>query len=328
MSPHEPAVREVVQRLLPPWAKPTVDDKGNLLVSFGQGGSSMVFVGHMDEVGYDISAIRDDGTATVRKRGGLMDAVYEARPVVVQTARGPVNAVMAPRVNYAKAAEAFPAPEDVYVYFGTDSRGETAALGVSAGDTLTVRKTFARLAGERATGRSMDDRVGVSAMISALWRIDPARVPNRVTFAFVIGEETGLAGSAFVAGKSPADYAFAVDTSPSSDTPVDNPRLAFIKLGGGAAIIRGIDGSSIAPKPMIAALASLARLRGIPTVFGTNAGGTDAASFVPYGIATAGLSWPGRHSHSTVEVVDARDVAPLIRLIVAVAEAFPGTAAK
>ena len=59
----------------------------------------------------------------------------------------------------------------------------------------------------------------------------------------------------------------------------------------------------MAPRAILSQLASLAKARGIPTAFGVNGGGTDAASFVPYGVATAGLSWPGRYSHSTVEVV-------------------------
>jgi putative aminopeptidase FrvX len=247
---------------------------------------------------------------------------------MVHTARGMVPAVMAPRVNYGRATEAFPAADDVFVYFGTDSKAETAALGVAAGDTLSVRKTFTRLAGQRATGRSMDDRVGDAALISALWRIDPTRIRNRVTFAWVVGEEIWLIGSAFVASKVPADYAFAVDTSPSSDSPVDSPRLAYIKLGSGAVVIRGIDGSSMAPKSLVSGLAALARTRGIPYEFGANGGGTDAASFVPVGVATAGLSWAGRYSHSPVEVVDARDVEALVRMIAAVAEAFPGAAPR
>ena len=157
---------------------------------------------------------------------------------------------------------------------------------------------------------------------------DPARVANRVTFAWVVGEEIGLVGSAFVAAKVPADYMFAVDTSPSSDTPVDSPRLAYLKLGAGAAVIRGIDSSSIAPKQLVSGLAAFARTRGISTVLGANGGGTDAGSFVPVGAATAGLSWPGRYSHSPVEVVDARDVDALVRMIVAVAESFPGAAVR
>jgi putative aminopeptidase FrvX len=74
----------------------------------------------------------------------------------------------------------------------------------------------------------------------------------------------------------------------------------------------------------VSGLEALARSRGIPAVLGANGGGTDAASFVPLGAATVGLSWPGRYSHSPVEVVDARDVEALVRMIVAVAEAFPG----
>jgi putative aminopeptidase FrvX len=84
----------------------------------------------------------------------------------------------------------------------------------------------------------------------------------------------------------------------------------------------------MAPKALVSGLAALAHTRGISAALGANGGGTDAGSFVPLGAATAGLSWPGRYSHSPVEVVDARDVEALVRMVVAVAESFPGGAVR
>ncbi len=40
---------------------------------------------------------------------------------------------------------------------------------------------------------------------------------------------------------------------------------------------------------------------------------------MPYGAAHAGLSWPGRYSHSPAEVLDLRDLASLVRLVKALA---------
>jgi putative aminopeptidase FrvX len=49
--------------------------------------------------------------------------------------------------------------------------------------------------------------------------------------------------------------------------------------------------------------------------------GTDGTTFAVYGAPNAGLSWPGRYSHSPVEIADLRDVVKLIDLIQAMAEA-------
>ena len=47
----------------------------------------------------------------------------------------------------------------------------------------------------------------------------------------------------------------------------------------------------------------------------------DGTTFTVYGAPNAGLSWPGRYSHSPAEIADLRDIAKLIDLIQAMAQA-------
>ena len=267
VSGHEAAVREVVAKRLPAWAKPEVDAKGNLIVTFGQGGREMAFVAHTDELGYELTAIQEDGTATVRKRGGFFDSLLEAHPVLVHTGRGQVPAIVAPRPNYQRASESQPKADEVLIDFGTTSRQQTEALGVAKGDTATVRKTFSKLAGTRGSARAIDDRAGCAALLAALARIDPAKVTNRVTFAWVVEEETGLAGSGALAERLHPAYVFAVDTFVSSDSPVDPQRMAHIPLGTGA-VLRAVDNSSITPPDTVAKIRAMAAARRIPTTVG------------------------------------------------------------
>lgn len=323
VSGHETPVREAVARRLPTWARPEVDARGNLTVSFGTGGPERLFVAHTDEIGYEITAIRDDGTASVRKRGGFYDSLLEAHPVVVYSARGRVGAVIAPRADYQRAAEWQPKPDDVLIDFGTTSRGQTEALGVARGDTVTVRKQFVELAGTRGTARAIDDRAGCAALLAALARIDPAKAAGRVTFAWVVEEETGLAGSGVLAERLHPAYAFAVDTFVSSDSPVDPQRMALIPLGTGA-VLRAADNSSMTPPATVAAIRALASTRGIPTTVGMTMGGNDGSQFARFGSIVVPISWPGRYSHSPVEVADRADLDALVDLIVALAGAPPG----
>jgi putative aminopeptidase FrvX len=318
VSGHEAPVLEIVTKMLPKWAKPQVDERGNLTVSFGQGGKTLAFVAHMDELGYELTDILDDGTATVRNRGGMSDLGHEAHPVLVHSAKGPVPAVVAPRPNYLRAEESRPRPEDMALHFGTATRAATEALGVARGDSVTVRKSLATLGVNRATARSIDDRNGVAALVAAIGRIDPAKIPNTVTFSWVVGEEIGLVGSAFVAPRLRPAYVFAIDTFVSSDSPLDPQRLAHIPLGTGA-VVRAVDNSSITPPETVARIVEIARARRIPISVGTTNGGNDGSSFARYGAIVAPLSWPGRYSHSPVEVMDVRDLDALVQLIVAIA---------
>jgi putative aminopeptidase FrvX len=54
---------------------------------------------------------------------------------------------------------------------------------------------------------------------------------------------------------------------------------------------------------------------------GATNGGTDGSDFVRYGVLHVSLSWPGRYSHSPVEVLDLRDLQALERLIYAISTA-------
>jgi putative aminopeptidase len=317
VSGHEAPVRERVAGLLPKWAKPEIDEGGNLTVRFGQGGTTLAFVAHLDELGYEITAVLDDGTATVRNRGGMSDMGHEAHPMLVHSAKGAVPAVVAPRPNYLRAEEGRPRPEEIALYFGTATRADTEALGVAKGDSVTVRKSLVPLGPNRATARSIDDRNGVAALLAAINRIDPAGTPNTVTFSWVVGEEIGLVGSAFVAPRLRPAYVFAVDTFVSSDSPLDPQRLAHVPLGTGA-VARAVDNSSITPPETVARIVEIARARKIPISVGTTNGGNDGSSFSRYGTIVAPLSWPGRYSHSPVEVMDVRDLEALVQLIVGI----------
>lgn len=321
VSGHEAPVRDHILKQLPAWARPEVDAKGNVRVSFGRGGKALVFVAHMDEVGFAITRLAPDGTAGIETRGGMYLSLFEAHPVVVQTARGAVPAILAPRQDYTTATQAQPAREALFVYFGTTSAAETAALGIEPGQSLTIRKQFMPLGRHRATGRAMDDRVGSTALLAALRRIDPSAVNNQVTFAWAVEEETGLAGAGHLADTMEVDTAFAVDTFVSSDTPVDIDRLADAPLGRGA-VLRILDSRTIVPPHIVDRIVAIAREAAIPLQLGTTSGGTDASAFSAGGAIDVGLSWPGRYSHSPVEVMDQRDFEALVNLIVAVARAY------
>jgi putative aminopeptidase FrvX len=254
----------------------------------------------------------------VRTRGGMYLSVYESHPVMVVTPKALVPALLTPRVGYANATEAQPEIKQLALYFGTDTSAETSALGIAIGQSATVRKQFTPLGPERATGRSMDDRNGSAALLLALAQIDPAKVPNRVTFAWSVEEETGLTGATHLATRLTPDTAFAVDTFVSSDTPVDSQRLAGAKLGDGA-VLRILDSRTIVPPLIVDRIVAIAHNAKIPLQLGTTSGGTDAGAFSAGGAIDVGLSWPGRYSHSPVEIMDHRDLDALVRLIVALA---------
>lgn len=328
-SGREDAARDAVLRLLPRWAAPTVDSAGNIRVMIGQGPPAEVFVAHMDELGFAVTAIRADGQLVLRALGGFMPSLFEAEPALVHTRQGSVPAVFTVRDSVGTAPRRTPTVTvdgrtalAFRVDLGTRSAAETEALGVAVGDIVTMPKQYVRLAGTRATARSFDDRVGCAVQILVLRRLDPARVRRPTLFVFSTREEVGLQGARAVANElasAPPARVYALDTFVSADAPLEVRTFADAPLGAGA-VARAVDNSSVTPSVHLDSLVALARERRIPLQVGTSNGGNDGSVFTRYGVADVPIGWPLRYSHSPAEVIDLRDLVAMADLVTALVE--------
>ncbi len=319
VSGAEGPVREVVKRLLPAWAVSSTDTAGNLWVRLGEGGPVVVFVAHLDEIGFRVTGIRDDGTLELETRGGFISSLFEAQPALVHTEKGIIAGVFIPR----DSGFARHTPPPLRVDVGTTSRAATIARGVGPGGTVTMPKQYVRLAGTRATGRSFDDRVGSTAQLLALRRLDRATLKHEVIFIWSVREEIGLEGAEAAAaslGTNPRRV-YAIDTFVSADSPLELPNFAVAPIGRGA-VARALDNSSITPPAYVDSLVQVARARGVALQIGTTNGGNDGSEFTPYGVVDVAIGWPLRYSHSPAEVIDLKDVVSLADLIRAVAETW------
>lgn len=312
VSGMEAPVRETVKRLLPGWTRTRTDSAGNLWLTLGRGEPTVVFIAHLDEVGFSVTGIRDDGSLDLTPAGGLFPSLWAGKPALVHTGRATIPAVFMPGDSGSPALRA-----DV----GSRSREATNGLGIRAGNTLTMPKQFVRLGRTRATGRSFDDRVGSAAQVLAVRRLDPARLKHKVIFLWSVREETGLEGARAAANELRLEPArvHAIDTFVSADSPLEPGNFAVAPLGRGA-VARALDNSSATPPAYVDSLVALARLRGVPLQVGTTNGGNDGSVFAAYGVPDVPIGWPLRYSHSPVETMDLRDLVSLADLIVAVAE--------
>ncbi|MEO8139359.1 MAG: M20/M25/M40 family metallo-hydrolase [Gemmatimonadota bacterium] len=312
VSGAEGPVRDLVRSLLPSWAHAETDTAGNLRVTVGHGDPLVVFVAHLDELGFRVTAIRDNGQLELEPRGGFFTSLYEAEPALVHTAVGIVPGVFTPRDSLPTRHN----PSALRVDVGTASRAATEALGIAVGTSITMPKRYTRLAGTKATGRAFDDRVGCAALLLALRRLDPARLHHAVMFVWSVREEIGLEGAKVVAdelGSKPARV-HAIDTFVSSDAPLDPKGYALAPLGKGP-VIRALDNSAAAPPALVDSLRALARAQRIPLQYGTTSGGNDGSTFLPYGVPDVAIGWPLRYSHSPAETIDLRDLVHLAEVV-------------
>jgi len=319
VSGHERPVREAIVAALPAWARPLTrtDNDGNLVLELGPDRDPSMFIAHQDEVGFEVTNIADDGTVSLRTRGGLFASLWEGQPALLHFDRAgaaPLHGVFVPRDTAVSKQ-----PEALTAWFGVDGAA-LKKLGVANGLSITADKHATRLGDTRFTARALDDRAGSTALVLAVRRIQPALLRRKVIFAWSVREETGLEGAKALARHyGPlVKRVYSVDTFVSSDSPVESTRFAHALLGRGA-VIRGLDNSAVAPPAELARILNIARTQAIPIQVGATNGGTDGSDFVRYGVLHVSLSWPGRYSHSPVEVLDLRDLEALEKLIYAIA---------
>ncbi|HXW56852.1 MAG TPA: M20/M25/M40 family metallo-hydrolase [Candidatus Cybelea sp.] len=335
VSNHEGPVREEVKKLLPGWAKPETDEAGNLVLQVGTAPASaktpsLLVVAHLDEIGYEVTSISNDGRLEVVSLGGGEPSFFLGHPALVHSAGGDHDAVMELPNGWEDPKFEWPRGRNtggvIRVDVGARTPEEVATLGIKVGDTVTIPKAYRPLLNTCANGRSFDDRVGDTALISAAWVLGGPLKDRNVTFVFSTAEEIGLDGAAAVAkrlaaeGRAP-DYVFAVDTFVSSDSPLESKRFADAPLGSGF-VIRAVDNSNIVRADLVERVIKLARANQIPVQFGVTGGGNDGATFLRYGSLDVALGWPLRYSHSPAEVIDTRDVDSLARIITVVTRSW------
>ena len=319
VSGHEQQVREAIKNALPAWARSLArtDDEGNLILEVGPDRDPLMFIAHQDEVGFEVTNIAADGTVSLRTRGGLFPSLWEGHAARLHFDTGTtlLEGVFVPRETASSKQ-----PEALTAWFGYN--GDELKQRVTNGLSVTGFKHATRLGATRFTARALDDRAGSTALVLAVRKITPATLKRKVIFAWSVREETGLEGAMALARHygSSVKRVYSVDTFVSSDSPVETTRFAHAPLGKGA-VIRGLDNSSIAPLAEMDRILNIARTQNIPLQVGATNGGTDGSDFVRYGVLHVGLSWPGRYSHSPVEVLDLRDLQALERLIYAIATA-------
>src|SRR5262252_3289217 len=334
-SGHEENVRKVVLNRLDPRLQKHVqtDAAGNLTLHLGTlAGKSphVAFVAHMDEIGYEVKKIEDDGRLLVSVLGGGYPEYFLGHVVLIHKSDGTSSGgVLELPAGWEQPGFEWPhgprsLDESVHVYVGTLSAEETQGLGIKAGDWITIPKEYHPLLGKRANARSFDDRVGCAALVEAVNALGPDLPGRDVTFIWSTEEEVGLKGAAAAAermakeGRTP-NFVFAIDTFVSSDSPLELKRFADAEIGKGF-VIRAVDNSNITQREYVDRVVKLARENGIPVQFGVTGGGNDGAVFARYGSLNIPLGWPLRYSHSPGEVIDTRDLDALAKIIAVLAK--------
>ncbi len=331
LSGHEGQVARYLHQAMGAWADEVqVDTAGNLVATlYGtnpQAPSVMVFA-HMDQLGFVVRRIEEDGFLRVERLGGVPEKVVAGTPVLVGTEDGGT----VPGVIGTKSHHVTPAEErytvtpyrELYVDIGASSSAEVRALGVEVGCPIVYEPRFQALAGGKVSATSVDDRGGCAVLVALGERIARNRPASTVYLVGSVQEEFNLRGAVLAAAALRPRVAISIDVMVAGDTP-DMRGLTDLRLGGGPVLGtysfhgRGTLNGTI-PHPLLARLVREAAGRlGMPLQRSAMVGLLTDSSYVQLvgdGIPSVDLGFPVRYTHTPVETCQLSDLELLVHLL-------------
>ncbi|MBN3535015.1 M42 family metallopeptidase [Mycoplasma procyoni] len=290
-------------------------------------GPKIMITAHMDEVGFAVLDILDNGQVRVVSVGGVWgNTVVGTKAKIVTSSNKEIYGIFGHtsiHILEAEKVQKAVAIKDLFVDFGFKNKQEAIDQGVEPGDRIYIHGETMRLFNpDLVAGKAMDNRAGVTVLDFVINQLKDKKLPNQTYFVGTVQEEVGTRGAKTSVSAINPNIAIALDTTASHDT--YGAISGRQKLGDGIAI-RILDRGTMMDPKLIAFLYNLGKQRNISVYkFVAQGGGTDAAQlqYGKGGVATVTLSIPQRYLHSPIGVCDLNDLKAGIDLICAFLEAM------
>ena len=307
------------------------DRLGNLIARISCGKTQprkLMLSAHMDEVGFMINEITDDGYLKFEPVGGIDKSVLCGKKVVVGDENKKLNGIITSVAIHHKKKEdrlKITPITSMYIDIGLSSKEEVLEhLDIGAYGTFDSEFFTFGSNGCKIKGKAIDDRLGCAVMIEAMRKLYPLRhqLYADLYFCFTVREEIGISGARVAAQTIAPDYAIVLETTAIADIETTPENLRVAKQGEGGAISL-MDRSTIYDRELIDIALETAKEANIPVQIKKYvSGGNDAAHIHKSGIGvrTLALSAPTRYLHSPACVADTRDYFSMLSLVCELAQ--------
>jgi endoglucanase len=298
----------------------SIDIHGNLTAVLNPGNEkSILIVGHSDEIGLIVHFINDEGFIYVSSIGGVEAGILASHRVRIMTKNGIIYGVIGKTSLHLQAIdEKKPLKlHDVWIDIGAKNKKD-AENYVSKGDPVIFGEDFTQLAGDRATARCWDNRVGIYVVAEVIRNLAKVKGGLKKTVYGVSStqEETGVWGARGAAYSAKPTLAIAIDVMPATDSPtILKEKFGDTKVGSGPVITRGVRTDNRISEKLI----NTAVKKKIPYQIEVDHGNTftdaDPISQVRAGIPIGVVSLATRYLHSAVEILSLTDIDQTIELL-------------
>lgn len=203
----------------------------------------IILAAHIDEIGWAVKYISEDGLIYLTNGYGSDPKKIIAEHVRIYNARGITRGIIGKKYDDRSGPGNKPDEikiDSIWVDIGAFSRDEALEF-VSIGDPVVIDKGPLQLMNSMIASRSLDDKIGVMALIMTILQIDPTKLDIPVYFLFSAQEESGFRGiKTFMSRGINFKAGISIDVGDSMDIPGCNKtKKGDVKLGKGPVITRG-----------------------------------------------------------------------------------------
>ena len=280
----------------------------------------VVLEGHADEISWYVNYITDEGLIYVIRNGGSDHQIATSKRVNIHTKNGIVEGVFGwPAIHTRdRVNEKSPKPDTIFVDIGCSSKEEVEKKGVHVGCVITYPDEFFKLNEDKFVCRAIDNRVGgfMIAEVAKMIKENKDQLDIGLYITNSVQEEVGLRGAEMITQRIKPDVAIVTDVCHDTTTPMINKKKeGLTKMGDGPVIcyapavqnrLRDLVVDTAESKKIPFQRLATSRITGTDT---------DAFAYSNGGVASALIQLPLRYMHTTVEMVDEKDVENTIQLM-------------
>lgn len=272
---------------------------------------------HMDEPGFLVTRVCEDGTARLVPVGGLPPVSLCGRPVTVCTGRGELPGVLGAKPVHLLTAEerGKPVPvKELYLDIGALTKEEAGKV-VRPGDRVVFASPWSE-SEQLVRGRALAGRAACAVLLSLL----DSKPAFDLTAVFTTLGETGEGGLQTAACGAEPDAVLAVGAADAGSPAEKEPPC---RLGKGPAV-SFMDGGMVYGKELFAGSLRLAREHGVPCQERLAAhGGTAAGRAAAHAhVRSLSVGIPCRFPNAPVSLMMRQDVESMAQFLALCAEAI------
>ena len=301
-----------------------IDKFGNCIASFAgtnENAPSLMVFAHMDTIGFVITRIDPDGFLHADRVGGVPEKVLTGTAVRVGSEDGKYHdGIFGTRAYHIMSNEEkakADALKDLFIDIGATSDKEVRDLGIEVGCPVAYAQNCYELLNDRIAGSYIDAAAGMTNLIQIAEHLKKNPPKATVHLVGTVMEEYSARGAMLASRSAKTDMAISILGPGAADTPDQKGKVSNVAMNSGVGVTlfnfhgKGTLNGNIVHKGMFELLKKVAAENNIPIQRHAARGALSDTAYLALendGIPCMDMGTPDRYSHSTLELIDTKDL--------------------